>query len=705
MKVLAKLAFANVRRSYKDFAIYFFTLLIGVAVFYAFNSITAQDAVLAFDKSQGNMIELLSYLINGVSVFICVILAFLVVYASRYLIKRRNKEFAIYLLLGMPKGTLLRLTLAETLIVGLVSLMAGIGLGLLISQGLLYVTAFMFVVDIPGFTFFIAQDELVKTIVVFLIIFALALFFNVGYVMKAKLIDLIQSERKNDTLKLRSIPVSFCLFLISCVIIGVSYYLLSENGIVVNPTFGAATALVCVGTLLFFYSLSGFLLRVIQSIKPLYYRGLNMFTLRQVASRINSSFVSMAVICMTLFLAITSVAGGVGISLSMQNSMASITHYDASATSYYSVASSLEGSDYSNEVKQRYEALQGYLEKHDYNMAQGIADDAKKLGLPDFNNVVRESAQVDMYDSEATFGQLDEQLGKPMTDYVGTEMINPDYIDQTLSIVPVSQYNHAMEISGREGISLGRDEAVLNCDTDVVMDYARDVAKSGITLNVFGHDLTVDRDLNTETFQTTSIPGQMGILIVSDEIVPDDSVPVTSILNVQFTNNPDAEKQWMDIYEGISTSEDPETWPLNMGMTKEEVFSQNIGLTTIIAYLAIYIGLVLVVACAAILAIQQLTSASDNRTRYQLLNKLGAPRSMVNGALFKQILIAFLFPLVLAIAHSLCALQEVVTLVQLFGHLDIGQTSIVVSGAFLAVYGLYFVLTYVAARGVIRSDR
>ena len=161
----------------------------------------------------------------------------------------------------------------------------------------------------------------------------------------------------------------------------------------------------------------------------------------------------------------------------------------------------------------------------------------------------------------------------------------------------------------------------------------------------------------------------------------------------------------MDIYEGISTSEDPETWPLNMGMTKEEVFSQNIGLTTIIAYLAIYIGLVLVVACAAILAIQQLTSASDNRTRYQLLNKLGAPRSMVNGAVFKQILIAFLFPLVLAIAHSLCALQEVVTLVQLFGHLDIGQTSVVVSGAFLAVYGLYFVLTYVAARGVIRSDR
>lgn len=703
--MLAKLSLANVRRSYKDFAIYFFTLMIGVAVFYAFNSITAQDAVLAFDKAQGNMIELLGMMINGVSVFICVILAFLVVYASRYLIKRRNNEFAIYLLLGMPKGTLLRLTLAETLILGAISLACGLGLGLLISQGLLYATAVLFVVDIPGFTFFVAQDELIKTIVVFLIIFALALFFNVGYVAKAKLIDLIQSERKNDDLKLRSIPVSFCLFLVSCVIIGISYYLLSENGIVVNPTFGAATALVCVGTLLFFYSLSGFLLRLIQTIKPLYYRGLNMFTLRQVASRINSSFVSMAIICMTLFLAITSVAGGVGISLSMQNSMASITRYDASVTSYYSLASSMEGTDYSNEVKQRYEAVRGYLEDHDYNMASGMADDAKKLGLPDFNSIVRESAQVDMYDCDTTFGQLDEQLGKPMSDYVGSEMLNPDYVDQTLSIVPVSQYNHAMEISGREGISLARDEAVLNCDTDIVMDYARDVAKSGITLSVFGHDLKVDTDLNTESLQTTSIPGQMGILIVPDEVIPSDAVPVTSILNVQFTNNPDAEKQWVELYDGIASSEDPETWPLNMGMTKEEVFSQNIGLTTIVAYLAIYIGFVLVVACAAILAIQQLTSASDNRKRYQLLDKLGAPRSMVNGALFKQILIAFLFPLVLAIAHSVCALQEVVTLVQMFGHLDIGQTSAVVSGAFLAVYGLYFILTYVAARGVIRSDR
>lgn len=703
--MLTKLAVANVRRSYKDFAIYFFTLMIGVAVYYAFNSITAQDAVLMLDKSQGNMIELLGILIDGVSVFICIILAFLVVYANRYLIKRRNREFAIYLLLGMPKGSVTRLTLTETLTVGAVSLVFGIALGLLISQGLLYATAVMFVAEIPGFTFFVAQDELIQTIVVFLIIFALALFFNVGYVMKAKLIDLIQSERRNDDLKLRSIPLSFCLFLVSCVIIGISYYLLSENGIAVNPTFAAATALVCIGTLLFFYSLSGFLLRLIQSIKPLYYRGLNMFTLRQVASRINSSFVSMAIICMTLFLAITSVSGGVGISLSMQNSLSSLTHYDASVTSYYSLLQNYEGSDVAEETQQRYEIAQNYIKQHDFNMAEGMSADAEKLGLPDFDSVVRESVQLDMYATEATFAQLDEALGKSVIDYVGSDMVNADYAQQPLSVIPVSQYNHAMEISGREGISLAADEAVLNCDTDVLMDYARDAAATGAALTVYGHELHVNTTLNTETLQTTSIPGQMGVLIVPDEVIPEDTTPYSSILDVQYANNPNAEEQWGEIYNGISESEDPQTWPLNMGMSKEEVFSQNVGMTTIVAYLAIYIGFVLVVACAAILAIQQLTSATDNRKRYQLLDKLGAPRNMINSALFKQILIAFLFPLALAIAHSVCALQEVVVLVQLFGRFDIGQTSAVVSAAFLVVYGVYFVLTYVTARGVIKPER
>lgn len=701
--MIVKLALANVKRSYKDFAIYFLTLMMGVAVFYAFNSITEQQAVLTLDEAQGSMIELLGILVNGVSVFIVVILGFLVVYASRFLIKRRNREFALYLLLGMPKGKLLGITLTETIFVGAASLVVGLGLGLLISQALLQVTAMLFVADVTGYSFFVAESEIIKTIVVFLAIFALAMLFNVGHIMKAKLIDLLNSDRKNDDLVLRSIPLSFVLFLISCALIGVSYYLLSTNGLEVNPTFGLCTALVCVGTLLFFYSLSGFLLRLFQGIKGLYYRGLNMFTLRQVASRVNTTFVSMAIICMTLFLAITSVSGGVGISMAVQDSLDSQTRFDATATSYYLRAAEASGSSDSAENANAEAFIgQSYVEDHNFDMAAGIRDSAAALGLPDFDSVVSDSAQLDFYSSDVTFLDLDEVLGKTLVDYAGS-MVSVGYENQSLSLLSESQYNHAMDLIGQEHIELGTNEAVLNADSDVANDYLRDVAHLQPTLSVFGHDLVVDSELNTMTVQTTSFPNQIGILIVPDEVIPADAKPSMSMLNVMYTANPDAEDQWHEIYEGISEGDTQTTWPLNIGQTREEVFSQNIGLSTIVAYLAIYIGFVLVVACAAILAIQQLSNVSDNQSRYQLLYKLGAPKRMINGALLKQIAIAFIFPLVLGVAHAICALRQVTTLVQVFGHFDIVQTTVVAGAAFLLVYGLYFLLTYVIARGMLRE--
>ena len=106
--MFCKLAWGNVRRSARDFALYFVTIVFGVSVFYAFNSITDQRAVLALEGQSGGLLDLLGTLIGGVSAFVAVILAFLVVYADRFLIRRRKKEFAIYLTLGMQRGQLAR---------------------------------------------------------------------------------------------------------------------------------------------------------------------------------------------------------------------------------------------------------------------------------------------------------------------------------------------------------------------------------------------------------------------------------------------------------------------------------------------------------------------------------------------------------------------------------------------------------------------
>jgi putative ABC transport system permease protein len=674
-----KLAWANVRRSYKDFAIYFITLLVGVAVFYAFNSIEAQRGVLALSKAQGQMIEMLGLLTDIVSVLITVIMAFLVVYASRFLIKRRNKEFGLYLLLGMQRGRLLRLTAAETLMVGLASLGAGLLLGVGLSQVLVWATAFMFQANMSSaFTFLFAPEIAVRTVVTFCAIFAVSLLINVGYLMRAKLVDLINADRKNEVLTLRSIPVSFALFAASCAIIGFSYHLLLENGLLTaDSKFWVATVLVCVGTLLFFYSLSGFLLRFAQVARPVYYRGLNMFVLREIASRVNSTFVSMGVICLTLFLAIASVCGGIGICSAMNNGYR--TGYDASMRVLYFSGQQTFPQDVNEQMAQRF----------------------GQVGAAPWNTLVKEAKQVDFYESDLTLGAFDALSDKPLNDYVSNAM--DGYQKTAVCVVKLSQYNQALQMEGKDPVSLGQGQALVACDMDMMADYYKAVVASGGSVSVYGKTLELAPFVAQESIETTSVATNSGMLVVNDDAVPSGTLVYSSLLNVDYTSA-DAEEQWANGVEKVA-EEFGEDGASRIGVfeTKQQVHDQGIGLTTVVSYLAIYIGFVLVVACAAILAIQQLTAASDNRKRYVLLSKLGASKSMLDSALLKQVAIAFLFPLALAVCHSTCALITVSDVVQMFGHIEIGYVAGIASIAFAVVYGAYFLLTFFQARSIVHS--
>lgn len=675
-----KLAWANVRRSYKDFAIYFFTLLIGVAVFYAFNSIKAQQGVLTLSKTQGQMIDMLGMLTDIVSVLVCAIMAFLVVYASRFLIRRRNKEFGLYLLLGMPRGALLRLTAAETLMVGFVSLAAGLALGVGISQGLVWVTAVMFQANMSqAFTFLFAPDVALLTVAVFCAVFVFSLLVNVGYLMRAKLIDLLNAGRKNEALTLRSIPLSLFLFTVACACIGVAYYLLLKNGLLASDgAFWASTVLVCVGTVLFFYSLSGFLLRAVQLVRPLYYRGLNMFALREVASRVNSTFASMSVVCLTLFLAITSVCGGVGICNAMNNGYHD--GYDATVRFYA--------------ADRQDDAAAG----QPVDRAQQLADAfAAENGT--WDALVEETAQVDYYDSDFTLAGFDALAKKPLSSY---DSSIPDGYQRTpVCVVKLSQYNRALELAGLQPVDLQPGCAFVSCDMDMLGEYYESVAESGGEVAPYGTALKLTGRFDNACLETTSTATNSGALVVNDADVPADTQTYSSILDVSYVGS-DAEATWENTMEKV---EESGTVPsVAFHQTKQQVHDQGIGLTTVVSYLAVYIGLVLVVACAAILAIQQLTAASDNRKRYELLAKLGATQGMLDGALFKQIAIAFLFPLGLAVCHSTCAMKAVVDVVQMFGHIEIGEVALITAAGFLVVYCIYFVLTFFQARGLIKRE-
>ena len=163
--MLFKLSIKNILKSIKDYAIYFFTLILGVAIFYVFNAIDSQTAMLSLNASTKQIIRTMIWILSGVSVFVSIILAFLIIYASRFLIKRRNKEFGTYLTLGMSKRKVSIILFFETLIIGLLSLIVGLSLGVVLSQFMSLLVAHMFEADLKNFAFVFSKQAFIKTII------------------------------------------------------------------------------------------------------------------------------------------------------------------------------------------------------------------------------------------------------------------------------------------------------------------------------------------------------------------------------------------------------------------------------------------------------------------------------------------------------------------------------------------------------------
>jgi putative ABC transport system permease protein len=187
--MLFNISLKNIRKSLKDYTVYFFTLILGVAIFYVFNAIDSQSVMLDVRENMMDIIKLMNDMLSGVSVFVSCILGFLIIYASRFLIKRRNKEFGIYLTLGMSKRKISAILFFETLLIGIVSLFAGLVIGTILSQFMSVIVANMFDADMTKFKFIFSMKACVKTLIYFAMMYVLVMIFNTFSISRCKLID------------------------------------------------------------------------------------------------------------------------------------------------------------------------------------------------------------------------------------------------------------------------------------------------------------------------------------------------------------------------------------------------------------------------------------------------------------------------------------------------------------------------------------
>lgn len=654
-----KLAAKNIKKSLKDYTIYFLTLVFGVCIFYTFNSIKSQGVMMELSGLQANAFELTNSVIGIASVFISFILGFLIVYANNYLIKRRKKEFGIYMTLGMENKSLSRIIFVETMLIGVISLGIGLVCGVLLSQGISVFTAKLFKTDITKFTFIFSKDAFIRTIICFGLIYLVVLIFNSYAVRKVQLIDLLNGARKNENLKVKNIWISVVVFLISITMIGIAYYMVLKAGVAV--VFNIVPIILgFVGTFLFFFSLSGFLLKILQANKKHYLKDLNMFVLRQINSKINTTFISMSFICLMLFVAICTFSGGLGITKAMNKDLDDLTQFDASFWSY-------DTDNIIGVINEQYGGL---------------------------DPIIEERSQYTNYNTETTYSKFisQEAMEKNKNNY-------PIFVDDKIKAIKLSDFNSVMRMLGKEEIALEENEYYAFGDIPDLIKYIQEAMDRGTNVIVNGNEL---KPANYEVMEVTTYNSTMKnnlcTFVVNDSLVNGLEVSMTN-LNIKFNCSEEEAENFIN--NNLRSVDRVGKVPV-YGMTKNELRDNSIGLGAMISYLAIYIGIVFLITSAAVLALQQLCESADNSYRYELLKKIGVDDKMIKRSLFYQIGIYFMVPLSLAIVHSIVGLKVSGDIVSIFGNANMLKYILYTMIAVVSIYGGYFIATYNGAKKIIK---
>lgn len=725
--MLCKLAWGNVRRAGRDYLVYLITLALGVTVFYAFNTISEQAASAGLSKEIGDVIGSIT---SGLTVFLAAVMGFLMVYANNFIMKRRKQQFGLYQVLGMGRGQVALVMTLETAIVSLGALAIGLACGIGLSQLMTFFTASLFRTQIASFHFFVSAGAALFTVECLIVIFLVTLVFNLRVVAKAKVIDLMGARRSNETVAVRNPWVSAALFVVGCVLVGVAYERLLRDGMPVTmdsqeemSRFGITTALVVVGTILLFFGLSGFLLKALQAAHSLWWRGLNMFTLRQLAARVNTVSMSMAVISMILFLALTSVTTGMSMANVMSEGVERGTPADyTTQVAYHSPTA----------IRQLQESEQGAgLEAG--TSTEGLASTTRPVDVLDAATrqaqrsdgspvnlaaIAGASVQVDVYDAAPAAGEqplvstaeFARAAGKTLPQAINTG----DDRDSAMGIMSESTYNHYLTFRGKEGVSLGADGYLVTSDSgpSVVGIYIAALA-AGHEVTLGGRTLrpartTVDEDAST--FVNMAMSSNKGTLVVPDEVLASLNLPVQySYLLVDYPAGSDAsaiDKKFGNAadYGTVTDAAGQDVGSFGLGSTRISVYESTDSVNGLISYLSIYVGFVLVVACGAILTIQQLSGVADAQPSYRLLAELGTDATSLRRSLLAQQAVFFAFPLVVALAHSAVALKVIVNVVETLGSLTIGGTVGLTCAIFVMCYGGYFLLTYALGAGMLRES-
>lgn len=664
--MIFKLSLKNITKSLKDYSIYFFTLVVAVSIFYIFNSLEAQKSILILSETKQDMIQSIIVIMNYLSVFVSIILGFLIIYSNNFIIKRRKKEIGLYLTLGMSKRKVSTMLVIETIVIGLFSLLVGLILGVFISQGLSILTAKLFEVNLSNYTFIFSEKALYKTIIYFGLIFVLVMIFNIITLTKYKLINLLTENKQNEKVKFRNKYTVTISFILSIGLITYAYHLLFQGTLFMMDK-KTLTMIISgsLGTLLFFYSLSGFILTITKKIKKIYYKDLNMFNLKQINNQINTSVISTTIISLMLLLTIGILACSVTMTNAFNNDIEKNNKQDFTIYSH-----------------------NRYIEGEYTNLNQIITNKY-------FKQEVKEYTKYDIYNIKnlTTINMMTDQDKQQLKKKYG----NLIELNTQVMVIKQSDYNNIMNIQNKPKINIKEDEYLETTNIDTLIEYLTPFYKKQNKININNNYLKpATKEIINLAPENSSSNNNTGIIVINDKYLKNQK-PVQTIIIGNYKDN-NKEKREQNLLKSLTTE--------NQNLlitTKIDMVTQSLGLKVMLIYVGLYLGIIFAISSVTVLAITELSTSSDNKERYKILKELGASNKMINKALFTQIAIIFILPLAVALFHATVGLTEINSLIKMLADIKIGKSLLLTSIFIVLVYGGYFLATYKISKRIIKD--
>lgn len=688
--MLFKLSLKNTRKGIKDYAIYFVTLVLGIAIFYIFNSLEKQTSFMILSNVTAESLRLMMQVISGMSVFIAFILGFLIVYASRFLMRRRTREFAIYMTLGMKKSSVAGILSMENLLLGLLSLATGLAAGIILSQLMSTFVARLFEADMTEFTFTFSSDAFLKTILYFGIIMIVVLVLNLILVGNARLIRLIQSGVRVEKVKVKNPVLCSVFFAFGAACLTIAYLAVTAgferlsdiDQLVPYMILGVA------GTFLIFWSVSGFSHIIFSRFRGSYYKGLNSFTFRQFSNRINTMVISISVICIMLFCTIGVLSSAFSLRTSLNQGFRELTPVDVciGKTMQTSEPDEVFVSDLSADEAER-------------RLSQNMAETLSEAGL-DPQQFFSEYTMVSFFNTadftlSEVFGSSPDELKKfPQTLH-----------SFSLSVMTESDYNKVAQLYGNESVYLAADEyAVVSNMGDYTPVWNR-LLSEGESISVFGHELKPGYSESQEGFvRISSSREEWGLIIIPDTAVDPTGISQTIILgNYNASDKRGLESAEKQLFNAIDKINEINAGSFISVNTKLDIRGAIAGISAIATFVGLYLGFVFLISCAAILALKALSDSIDSRGRYNMLRKIGADEKAITGSLLKQHALLFMFPLLLAVIHSFFGLKFSENILRSAGIMHTTESMLLTAAVLIVVYAGYFLITFFSSKKIIKK--